>query len=222
MSAENWIAVGSAVIALLSLLASAVVVRRQIRLQTEEIRAALDAETSRWASEVLACFEQILARLSADPRDAEPQGLTSPVLVAERLSSMADLGRLYFPNFAPDAHGVDNPAAFRGWRQPAIDATLIAYEIARNLPRMSDAQRQSLTPVLFQARRTLISEVQIARDPRRLEILIPAAKRAQADVSADKTRNIWGLVEEMRRHGLPAHVFTQSMSPSDPRAKTKT
>ena len=213
MQIPDLVAVVSAGIAVLSLIANGMVVRRQLRLQTEEIRAALDAETSRWCKDVLQAFEAAATRLDEIAAGREIAA-DSPrtMAMAERLSTLADIGRLYFPNFEPESRGDEKPAAFRGDRQPAIDAVLFAYDLACNLDTLTPDQAQGARGLLFDTRRLLISEVLIARDPRRLEVLNPKAEKTYRDTMKDETRQIWPLVRRLEALGLQLRAFDEHAS----------
>ena len=213
MQIPDLVAVVSAGIAVLSLLANGMVVRRQLRLQTEEIRAALDAETSRWCADVLQAFEAASTRLdaiAAGQTSGDPAYRTAAL--AERFSTLADIGRLYFPNFEPESRGNDKPAAFRGDRQPAIDAVLLAYDVACGLDDVSPEQAREVLKLLFDTRRLLISEILIARDPRRLEVLNPKAEKTYRDTMKDETRQIWPLVRRLEGIGVAPRAFNEHAS----------
>lgn len=213
---KDWIAIGSATVAFLSLVANVLVVRRQLRLQTEELRSAQDAETAAWCAETLRAFEHVKGWLDVGESGsgAAPIGLTPPLLLAERLSSLADLGRLYFPNLDPHAKGAANPEAFRGSRQPALDAVLIAYAIIRDIAELPQDQRKPASDLVFAARRLLISEVQLSRDPRRLALLYPLGMQTKRSIETDPSRNVRPLVDGVRRLGLSADMFTGSLGPT--------
>lgn len=209
LSLEEWIAIGSALVALLSLSANAIVVRRQLRLQTEEIRTALDAETARWCADVLASFNDVAVSLNARAAGNERAAGPSPIQLTERLSSLADLGRLYFPNFEPNRRGAEKPAAFRGDRQPAIDAVLLVHDLARALARLTPDQIRAAHAAVIDARRLLISEVAIARDPRRIAILNPRAARSYRAATRDATREIAPVALRLAQSGLSLPSFAE-------------
>ncbi|MBX2855392.1 MAG: hypothetical protein KTR21_10405 [Rhodobacteraceae bacterium] len=213
METPDLIAFASAGVAVLSLIANGMVVRRQLRLQTEEIRAAIDAETSRWCADVLQAFEAASTRLDeiAAGHAASASGARTAAL-AERFSTLADIGRLYFPNFEPESRGGEKPAAFRGDRQPAIDAVLFAYDVACNLDALTPEQAREALKLLFDTRRLLISEVLIARDPRRLEVLNPKAEKTYREAVKDETRQIWPLVRRLEEIGVTPRAFNEHAS----------
>lgn len=192
----EWVAVGSAVIALISLVTNWFVLRRQLRLQQEEVRTAVDAERGRWCAEALTAFEAASRWLETRP-DAPLPSEETPLDVAARLSTLADLGRLHFPNFDPTRHGADKAAAFRGHRQPAIDAMLLVHDLMREAHRLAPARRAEAAALVFDCRRLLISEVQIASDPRRLAILAPNRAHSVRAVKRDATRQIEPLAQRL-------------------------
>lgn len=205
MNQVDWLAAASAAIAALSLMANWLVVRRQIRLQQEEIRTAVDAERARWCADVLGAFES--AALWLDRANREPAAAEPPLAIAERFSALADLGRLYFPNLDPNRHGAAKAAAFRGHRQPAIDAILLAHDVMRTADRLPASVRGEVSGVLFEARRLLISEVHISADPRRLTALAPGAATSLRSVRKDPTRQIEPLLDRALQAGAGLPSF---------------
>ncbi len=202
----EWVAFGSAAIALISLVTNWFVLRRQLRLHQEEIRTAVDAERGRWCADALTAFETASSWFETPADAPSPPGET-PHLVAARLSTLADLGRLHFPNFDPNNHGSDKAAAFRGHRQPAIDAMLLVHDLMRDAHRLPPASRVEAAALVFDCRRLLISEVQIASDPRRLAVLAPSHAHSVRAVRRDTTRQIEPLAQRLAALDIEARSF---------------
>lgn len=207
LTVEAAVAIGSAAIALVSLLLNHSVVRRQLALHREEIRAAVDQEKSRWLAETLTAFAEAEALALSGPRaELEPRRLH----VAQRLSTLADQGRLSFPNLDPQKKGAENPAAYQGSRQPALDAVIMAHDLMRELPTLlakgaePSAIGLEVQQLLFQCRRILVSEVQKSVDPRRRAAVLAAQRRrakSERDVTYAEVREVVRRMEalEMRK-----------------------
>jgi len=170
--AELWVAAISAVVAVVSLVLTWVVVRRQTQLQFESLKAQMDAEVVAWSHEAidLVCAAQGLAESRGSHPPDEFRRLAHDL--ARKLSAVADRGRLFFPNVAPDAHGQDKQAAFQGYRQPILDAVIFAYgQLERLVPDASGPDKEAAR-FLAQCRRLLVSEAQNAVDPRRRQQML--------------------------------------------------
>jgi hypothetical protein len=165
---NEWVAVVSAVIALVSFGLNWLVVRRQTELQYETLRAEMDAEVISWAHEAIDGVSQAAAV-------ARGRGVTYSADETRRLafeacqtlSSIADRGRLFFPNESPETHGRDKEVAFQGYRPPILDAVVFA---STRIGRMETAAAEPDTEAadfLTKCRRLLVSEAQNAIDPRR-------------------------------------------------------
>ncbi len=181
---NEWVTAGSAALALLSFLFNFAVVNRQTAMQAEALRAHMDAELQDWAQEAVdilseACaFADRHAEWPDEPRRAR-------VALLWRLSAIADKGRLFFPNLAPDTHGHDKEGAFKGYRPPVLDAVIFAYQMLEKMDVRNIGPDQDTATFLRDCRRALISEVQRAVDPRRrgrmLERLAKAGRQHRSD-----------------------------------------
>ena len=165
---NEWVAVASAVVAVVSLVLNWLVVRRQTQLQFETLKVEMEADVVAWVHEAvdLLAEAELLARgrgtlYSADefPRRARETG--------QKLSAVADRGRMFFPNDAPDKKGREKEAAFQGYRQPILDAVIFACGLLDRLAGEQGGADEAAVALLLKCRRLLISEAQNAVDPRR-------------------------------------------------------
>jgi hypothetical protein len=165
---NEWVAVISALLAMASLVLNWLVVRRQTELQYETLRAEMDSEVLAWTQEAIDAVSDgvRLARC----RGGAYAGDEFHRLAGEashKLSSLADRGRLFFPNDAPSAHGVDKESAFQGYRPPILDAVVFASALLDRLdPNVPEPDKEAAA-ILTKCRRLLVSEAQNAIDPRR-------------------------------------------------------
>lgn len=164
---NEWVATSSAVLALASLLLNWLVVQRQTALQFESLKTQMDSEVLAWAQEAIDLVS--LGVALAKGRGHAYQGEEFHRLALEacqKLSALADRGRLFFPNEAPGRHGADKEAAFQGFRQPILDAVVFASgQVERMAPE--GGPDGDAAAFLTKCRRLLVSEAQNAIDPRR-------------------------------------------------------
>jgi len=164
---NEWVAVISAALALVSLVLNSVVVNRQTALQFETLKMEMDGEVFAWVHEAIDAVSDAISLADGRGKIYPPDEFrTRAFETAHKLSSLADRGRLLFPNEAPDTHGQHKEGAFQGFRQPILDAVVFACgQLSRLEPegeRDAEAER-----VLTRCRRLLVSEAQNALDPRR-------------------------------------------------------
>ncbi|OQW63119.1 MAG: hypothetical protein A4S17_07300 [Proteobacteria bacterium HN_bin10] len=165
---NEWVAVLSALLAVVSLALNWLVVRRQTELQYETLRAEMDAEVIAWAHEAIDHISRAAAL-------ARGRGVTYAAEELRRLafescqglSSIADRGRLFFPNESPETHGRDKEAAFQGYRPPILDAVVFASTRIGRLETDIAEPDKDAADFLTKCRRLLVSEAQNAIDPRR-------------------------------------------------------
>jgi hypothetical protein len=168
LGVNEWIAIGSAVLALASLVLNWLVVRRQTELQYETLKAEMDAEVIAWAHEAIDLVSQGISlargRGTAYAADEFPRLMHE---TSQNLSSIADRGRLFFPNEAPDRHGQDKETAFQGYRPPILDAVVFACNRLARMDASASGPDGEAADFLTKCRRLLVSEAQNAIDPRR-------------------------------------------------------
>ncbi|MEM9726140.1 MAG: hypothetical protein AAF909_11845 [Pseudomonadota bacterium] len=214
MGLSETVAVISALIAAISVWINIRVVNRQIDLQTEELRAAVDMEKTRWLGDALAVFAEAEAVCLTDRETAIATG--THLRLAQRFSILADQGRISFPNLRPEDRGRENPEAYQGIRQPAINAVILAHDVMQGLAELGGADGAAVQTLLFDCRRVLVSEVQRSVDPRRREQALRAQNlrsAAERDVSRGEIRRIIGAV---RAFGVSRLSFTTAPPPQAP------
>ena len=168
LGVNEWVAIGSALIAVLSFVFNWAVVRRQMAMQYESLRAQMDGEMMAWAHEAIDLVSDG-ARLAKGRGLAYGEQELRPMLLetAQRLSAAADRGRLFFPNVEHHKHGQDKEAAFQGFRPVILDAVIFAHYQVDKIEPSGAGPDQAAADYLTKCRRLLVSEVQSAVDPRR-------------------------------------------------------
>lgn len=164
---NEWVAAVSALLALASLVLNWLVVRRQTALQFETLKAEMDSEVVAWAHEAIdqVSHGAVLARGRGHYTPEEFARLAHET--ANRLSSIADRGRLFFPNAEPTRHGQEKEGAFQGYRQPILDAVVFACGRVERLAEEEASIDEEAAQFLVKCRRLLVTEAQNAIDPRR-------------------------------------------------------
>lgn len=165
---NEWVAVISAIVAVVSFGLNWLVVRRQTELQYETLRAEMDAEVIAWSHEAIDQVSQAagVARGRGATYSAD-ETRRMAFETCQRLSSIADRGRLFFPNESPETHGRDKEAAFQGFRPPILDAVVFASTRIGRLDASATEPDTDAAEFLAKCRRLLVSEAQNAIDPRR-------------------------------------------------------
>ncbi len=167
VNAETWLAVGSAVAAFASFLINRRLVARQAAMQFESLKAQMDADILAWAHEATdALSEGIMLAKGRGVVFEEGEMRRRLFDVGGRLSSLADRGRLFFPNI-PGANGKANEGAFQGSRQPILDAMVFGHLQVERIDARNTGPDLVAAEYLTKCRRLMISEVQAAIDPRR-------------------------------------------------------
>lgn len=169
---NEWVAVTSAALALLSLVLNTLVVNRQTTLQFETLKMEMDSEAFAWVHEAINAVSDAIALADGRGKIYAPDEFRMRAFeTGHKLSSIADRGRLLFPNEAPDAHGQEKEGAFQGYRQPILDAVVFACAQLARLEAEGEPDKDA-ERVLTRCRRLLVSEAQNALDPRRREQML--------------------------------------------------
>ena len=174
----DWIAILSALIAVMSFLFNWRVVSRQSKMQAENLRMAHDSDVIKWFHEtvdVLSDAQEVLREAGKSYPVSEFSVKRSRVRT--RISAMLDRGRLFFPNHdLGDGHGAEQEAGYQGHRQHALEMLFQCYRIVTDweqpipFDHMTEDQRaakKARIVKLVEARREFVSEVFKSVDPRR-------------------------------------------------------
>lgn len=178
---NEWVAVISATLALASLVLNYLVVNRQTTLQFETLKAEMDSEAFAWVHEAIDAVSDGIALADGRGRIYSPDEFRARAFeTSHKLSSIADRGRLLFPNEAPDTHGQEKEGAFQGYRQPILDAVVFACAQLGRLDAEGGPDKEA-EAVLTRCRRLLVSEAQNALDPRRREQMLQQLATGRLD-----------------------------------------
>ena len=170
---NEWLTIVSALVAVASFAFNWAVVRRQTAMQFESLRAAHDSDLIKWADEVIeqmANAQKLCRDRFKDGGLGDDEFTRGRSELRTRISALLDRGRLFFPN-APlneDQSGVE--AAYRGKRQPALDAVFGVYRVITDAGR--DGAPDEAVNAIVAHKRVFISEVFNTIDPRRRESIM--------------------------------------------------
>lgn len=165
---NDWIAVGSAVLALLSFVLNWAVVNRQTAMQFESLKAQVDADVMAWGQDGLDLLTQ--AAFLAEQRGAslgQQDFLRERAECLSRLSALIDRGRLHFPNANPTAASVEKSRAFRGGRPLILNPLVFAFHALDATNPVAGSPDPDAARFFVSCRREFVSELQHQLNPRR-------------------------------------------------------
>lgn len=168
LGVSDWVAVISAIIAVVSFGLNLRVVNRQTKLQFETLKVEMDAEVFAWSHEAMNVLSEGVALVRTAHLRPEDEFRRAAIQTEHRLSAIADRGRLLFPNDHPHLSGREKEGAFQGIRPPVLDAVVFAScQMAQVATQPMEQSFEPVADFLIKCRRLLVSEAQNAVDPRR-------------------------------------------------------
>lgn len=177
---NEWVALISAALAILSFLFNWLVVRRQTAMQFEALRADRDSDLIDWADLVIEAMADAQKLCRDKDKLISPQDFAlGQSETRTRLSALLDRGRLFFPNQEMDVEGGAAEAAYMGKRQPALDAIFGVYRIVSDVGRRDSAPEDPVRAIVAE-KRTFVSEVFNTVDPRRRQAAMSDLDYARA------------------------------------------
>lgn len=165
---NEWIAIVSAALAILSFLFNWAVVRRQTALQSESLKGQLDANVLDWGSEAMDvltdCVWLACNRGASIPAE---EFAREHARSRAKLSAIIDKGRLFFPNRVTATKGEGKARAFRGGRPFVLNPLVFAFFELDTLDPAESSPATDAGDFLVACRREFVSELQHHLDPRR-------------------------------------------------------
>lgn len=135
----------------------------------EQIKIQRDSDILRWTEQVidiLSDADSFVAELASAPFDDLAEARRRRL--QSRLSALIDHGRMYFPNERLEAKGAGNHRAYRGHRQPILDALVFSYESLKEAHLVNNGpEAHALCVKIVDFRRQFVSEAQAAINPHR-------------------------------------------------------
>lgn len=180
----NWTLVLGWAIAAISVIVNAWVVRNQLSLQLASLKSRIDDSVIHWGERAIrgvADAEFLAARMADGEANLDERMRAH----GDALSALADAGRLFFPNEAPESQGADRAGAFQGVRPPILDAIVFSCILMAELRKLPADQRapRATQAIAFlnDCRRLVVTELQNAIDPRQKERLLSQMRRGRLD-----------------------------------------
>lgn len=134
-----------------------------------------DVELTRWGHSVIELMAEIETACYPISRDSAPVTTAQFEKLAERGSALADMGRLFFPNYRgnrlqrawtktrcligrkPEPRLLSKP---EGLRVRILDDVIRATYVARHLASSGEADRRTLRAHIWQARKSFVTSLQ--------------------------------------------------------------
>lgn len=170
---DVMVAASSAIVAVVAAVLSRSETRRQRRIQLENLRQGVDAQSLAWGN---ACIDTLgRAAMFARTRHHQQNDasfLQQRVNLMLALSSLVERGRLFFPNVEAGSFGADKDGAYRGHRPPILDALMFVYYEVEAMSRTEGPTGDNSGDFIDDCRRLMVSELQAHLDPRRRDTVI--------------------------------------------------
>lgn len=139
--------------------------------EQDQLRRVIDAELVSWgvsSIEELSSAHILLSRVDADTDERDTKRRRDRIQAS--ISALVDRGRLYFPNHFSDLDWPtwrERASANRGFRDPILDALMIAHEEIRFVQFSDTKGTDTAARNIFGARKAFISRLQDWLLPRR-------------------------------------------------------
>jgi hypothetical protein len=168
LTPSDLVAIGSALIALVSFVFNWVVVGRQTALQSESLKAQMDADVLAWGGDSMDALTkaQWLARNRGGTLSSE-EFRRERNLVLASVSGLIDKGRLFFPNRITKTTARHKARAFRGGRPFVLNPLVFACHALERLDYDINEPDAEAATFFMGCRREFVSELQHHLDPRR-------------------------------------------------------
>lgn len=154
---SDWVGVISAVVSVLAVVLNIALTSRQTRISVETFKFNNDTQVMNWANRVVVAM--------AEAYHLNPK--TDLQALATNLSALIDEGRWFFPNIGKKETDHEKHGAYQGKRQAVLDSIVAVYDAVVAMPGANEQGRQELMAHIHAARRSFVSEIQHAVDPRR-------------------------------------------------------
>lgn len=124
-----------------------------------ELTEAYIRDLIAWGSQVTDAMNLIMSYVDEGIFFNQEMNKERAMLLA-KLSSLMDIGRMYFPNVDPDLHGVKKEAAFRGYRTKILSIINEFFNAVKD-----EAGKPGLKSILTEKERAFVSELFVIISP---------------------------------------------------------
>lgn len=191
---------GSALVAVFSALAARRETIKQTNTQEARLRQSIDAAATEWGNEainIMAKASTFAQHIPARTDQAQFNHDQNDILSA--LSAIIDRGRMYFPNVDAGSKGRHKAAAFQGHRPPILDVLVWAYMDIEALTLPDKQMGPDSCQFIGQCRRTLVSELQVYLNPRRMDDFVGRYESQSSDDKSDARKRATALGHELKQ-----------------------
>lgn len=207
LNGEAWAGVAAAVVAVFSLGLNWMVVRQQMKIQGEGLRVQLEVDVLAWSQEAINVLSEGMALASGRGQIVSGDDVRrSAHDIANRLSALADRGRLFFPNEPLGDFGAANAGAYQGVRPPILDAIVFASCAVQSIDPKAETPDDDAFQILLNSRRLTVSEAQNAIDPRRRRDILNLLAEGRKDDAKPSQQVVTELHAALARRMPNAHV----------------
>jgi hypothetical protein len=176
------VAIISATISIYAAYRSRIASERARQIQAYAFLRQHYADVREWSSEVVEIISEAVMFCDLDPKQTvSPSFFERRHLLRARLSHLLDTGKWFFPNVEHDSFGTHKPAAYRGFRQEALDRGHEVYCAVGALDYTEQAPNGETRKKLVEAKKAFVSIIQEVLDPRKREEEIRALQRSLND-----------------------------------------
>lgn len=124
------------------------------------------SELRAWADEVCNKLSEAIHLCDLDPgKTIEPDFFNRRHALLINLSALTDRGRWLFPNYKTSIYGQHKEIAYRGFRDPILDAVVEAYRLVDRMSYTDQQNNVEIRDDLVQAKRNFVASVQVVLDP---------------------------------------------------------
>jgi hypothetical protein len=99
----------------------------QVKLQSNDLKLQYHNEVREWAASSIECLGDLISICYLDPEKCDFNYRERQVVLVNKLSSLIDSGRWFFPNDKSIAVGLHKDEAFQGFRHEALNQLVDAF-----------------------------------------------------------------------------------------------
>lgn len=150
----------------------------QASVDRHQLRRDYHEGIRNWADECTMSLHRALALCEMDPpRTMDPPFRIRQLQAMAELRGLIDRGRWLLPNERAEEVGGHKPAAFRGYRHPALDSLVRGYQIVAELDYIAPGANRPKNEAMVRQIRDFVSDIQEVLETRAWGRLIDELRR---------------------------------------------
>lgn len=139
--------------------------RKQYQLDAISFASSWYTDLRAWASEAIELLSEAAERYS-DAEQTNDRHDEALLICRCRLSALIDRGRFFLPNASHEEYGIHKAEAYRGFRHPALDYLVGAYQILGHAVPIEQFGFSDRRSALIDLKREFVSIIQVLLNPR--------------------------------------------------------